>query len=345
MRSVGIKLGESELVQAAALCAREGEEAQTEELLQSLQHLTDRLLPSSLRTLQAVLGHSLEERWSRINTSRMTTVNAEGRCDHCGAQMTAMSLTEEQVAGMESAILGAAASLGLAFRDDITRFREWVRTRHFRYVIDGANVAYQKQNRESGHFSFQQLELVRQELLRRGEEPLLILPERYLPDDTAPGQSVPNHILVGSRSNATFRPAQPVSAEDAACVSAWRASGTLWSCPEGAEDDWYWMLALIARGSDARVVTTDMMRDHAKLMTNPGLMVRWRNRHIAQFDFTHAAAPWLPLPAVSIFHPPPFACEIQEAATGWHFPAADAEMWLCAGNVGGWGAGLIRRSH
>ncbi|PFH31582.1 hypothetical protein BESB_025560 [Besnoitia besnoiti] len=49
----------------------------------------------------------------------------------------------------------------------------------FTIVLDAANIAYNRQNREDGIFSYAQIECVRQELVSRGERPLIILPAAY----------------------------------------------------------------------------------------------------------------------------------------------------------------------
>ncbi|KEP62544.1 UNVERIFIED_CONTAM: hypothetical protein HHA_304910 [Hammondia hammondi] len=49
----------------------------------------------------------------------------------------------------------------------------------FTIVLDAANIAYNRQNREDGIFSYAQIECVRRELISRGERPLIILPAAY----------------------------------------------------------------------------------------------------------------------------------------------------------------------
>ncbi|CBZ49631.1 conserved hypothetical protein [Neospora caninum Liverpool] len=60
----------------------------------------------------------------------------------------------------------------------------------FTIVLDAANIAYNRQNREDGVFSYAQIECVRRELISRGERPLIILPAAYfwgVRPATAPG--------------------------------------------------------------------------------------------------------------------------------------------------------------
>ena len=62
----------------------------------------------------------------------------------------------------------------------------------------------------------------------------------------------------------------------------------------------YWMLASVASGKDVRVVTNDQMRDHAFQMMEPRWFVRWKQRHVIDFDFSHGHAVGRNLPRVSL---------------------------------------------
>ena len=39
--------------------------------------------------------------------------------------------------------------------------------------------------------------------------------------------------------------------EDREAMERWRRDGHLWVCPEGSNDDWYWMLATVILGEPA----------------------------------------------------------------------------------------------
>lgn len=250
--------------------------------------------------------------------------------------MAALSLSQGQVARLKESLFGMAAAVGEEHHADLSRFCTWVQERDFSYIIDGANVAYHNQNLSGrmsprGHFSYRQVEVARQNLLERelGRMPLLVLPQKYLPAGRSVGESVPNSIR-GLGSNERWR---CISADDASCLDVWHSSGTMWPCPLGSDDDWYWILASLTMGSRARVLTNDKMRDHAMLMS-PNLLQRWRDRHITRFDFSRSEGATYTEPTITLSEPSLFSWEIQCSEAGWHFPSSEDDAWLCVTGVG-----------
>ena len=58
----------------------------------------------------------------------------------------------------------------------VQAYGEWLKLQHeFKYIIDGANVAYNHQNFEEGKFSYRQIELVVDKVLARGDGKVLVL--------------------------------------------------------------------------------------------------------------------------------------------------------------------------
>ena len=61
----------------------------------------------------------------------------------------------------------------------------------------------------------------------------------------------------------------------------------------------------------------------------PGMLQRWRARHLVSFDFEHAEKPGRPHPAIQLWEPPSFSAEIQASEGGWHLPSEQGGAWLC----------------
>lgn len=206
-----------------------------------------------------------------------------------------------------------------------------------------------RQNFIGGHFSYEQVQMIVTEVERRcGRPPLLVLPAPYVMKDR-----VPNHTQKRGTQPAkqalTRTPAQEI------IVRQWVDGGHLWTVPDGADDDWYWMVATLSCTSHdtaahhpsaaqpaTRVVTNDSMRDHATaamLQLDRRAFRRWAQHHVAGFDFSF---PWLagkPEPRVSLAEPPPFIVCSQAAAAGdgrsWHLPKGpDGGAWLCISATG-----------
>ena len=317
--------GEADFLNVAALEAARGEHEGLEVQLRALHEATPQLQPSSFEALHAALN-----RPSSGYIVHTAAVDQHGVCSSCGAGFPAIALSTEHKIRLRDAILAAAAEREESVREDLVRFDEWLRSRSSpsRYIIDGANVGYRNQNFEGGSFSFVQVEIARQELVRRacGTEPLFVLPGHYFDD------VVPNH-------SSTATGAHSVTVAERVLLSGWVGAGAVWRCPAGADDDWYWMLAAVEGGTDVRVLTNDEMRDHSFQMTLPPYFQRWKRRHVVKYDFSHGAALGRPDPAITLSEPPAFACEIHSCASGkwwrWHFPSGpDCTSWLCAQRLG-----------
>jgi hypothetical protein len=389
MAAAGIELGEEQAVDLCALAAvcKQGEVGGggsgrggtlLASRLRQLQASHSTLTPTSLRSLHAAFDAP-----SQSVHARFAAVSADGRCSCCGTRLGTSPLSAEEQRTMGKALASAAANVSDRHAADLDAFAEWVASLPSppddarRYIIDGPNVAYRNQNFAGGAFSFEQVELARQALLeassRREDvdaetaptdaetaptaasdavaavEPLIVMPQRYLSNDT-----VPNHTHKGSAGFSEREPRQAVTQVDKALIQSWREGGHLWVTPDGVSDDLYWMLAtVVARGGGARVVTNDAMRDHIFAMGfDSRVFERWRSRHVVRFEFSHGMVAGRAPPSLTLNEPPPYSVEIHAGggvATGghgsdgrsrWHFPATPppcgpAEVscspaeWLC----------------
>lgn len=260
---------------------------------------------------------------------------SDGICSGCGTSLASAPLTSEQRAIFGESLLLAARERGSFHSERLREFGQWVSARRYSYIIDGANVAYRLQNFSGGQFSYKQVQMIMDVVeSRTGQPPLLVLPIAYVT-----GTRVPNHTQK-KRSGPT-KQSLPRTPSDESIVRRWRQSPHLWTVPDGADDDWYWMLAtLVCNGgaeSTTLVVTNDGMRDHASaavLQQHQAIFRRWAQRHVAKFDFTHAWTEDVVAPQVTITDPPPLAICSQATRAGdgraWHLPkGTDGDAWLC----------------
>eukprot|EP00606_Chrysophyceae_sp_TOSAG23-5_P001513 GSChrysophyteH2.ASY1.ANO1.760.1 assembled CDS len=226
------------------------------------------------------------------------------------------------------------------------------------YIVDGANVAYHRQNFVGGKFSYRQIELVVEKLEKKiaAEEAILVvLPHAYVQ------RVVPNMSKNFEKRN------ELLSKEDHARIDRLRAKKMLYVVPSGCNDDWYWMYATVSNERDSRayVVTNDLMRDH-KVAFSPSqkhsdaCFKRWRENTIIHFDFSKAAEKEHPSPAVILVEPSPVTREMQTVTQKGdksggkfpnriHIPAVDRSSWGCfrltPGSDSGSGSGRERRGE
>jgi len=195
-------------------------------------------------------------------------------------------LTTEERARVRAAL---AELVGPSNAKALHSFADWLsasqreRGGEFVYIVDGANVAYHKQNFDEGKFSFRQIELVVEKLKQRlqpGERILVLIPWPYA-----------QKVIPNSTKHKRGKKVSYLTAEDSIFLERLEREGMLFVVPQWANDDWYWMYATVNEGRQqmARVVTNDLMRDHRLAFLEPRPFIRWRNSQVIRFDLTHAA--------------------------------------------------------
>ena len=338
MADAGVEMGEEErvgfVVATAQADAADGKSAHLALVaqLRSLQLAHGTLTAGSISRLQTALD--APARRERGGYARLATIDSDGVCSVSGARLNALPLETADRNAFCSALLGAAAALGPELGDDLRAFGDWVSARRFKFILDGANVGYRHQNFVGGTFSFGQVEVARAALRAKaaGDEPLIVMPRRYLND-----MRVPNHTNMRSADRHTLPERwTAVTAADEELIRGWRSSGAMWSTPDGAQDDWYWMYATVLIGAHARVLTTDKMRDHVFHIALGNWFERWRARHVMRFAFSHPGMDGRPPPGLRLDEPPAYSAEVQcdEDRMIWHLPVGPDDQ-DAAKEVGG----------
>ena len=219
-------------------------------------------------------------------------VSSAGTCPHCRHELRVLGLSNGERESMRAALLEQAAATDIDQRHDLAEFAEWLKHRPpFTVAIDAANVAYCRQNYGGGRFSFEQINTVLDTLREQGENPLVVIPRKYLKEN------IPNHSAdqYMRRDGKRVRQ-QPVSAADNKLRQRWLDEDVMFTPRfSWADDDWYWMYFTVAYPSGGKpvyVVTNDETRDHHHHLDllEPRAFQRWRATHIKNFDFPRCSA-------------------------------------------------------
>ena len=250
--------------------------------------------------------------------------NKSCRCPNCGDYLTSMFLTEEERHRVRAALMKIASTSSLNQCKNLQAFSDWLQEQEeFVYIVDGANVAYNKQNFENGKFSYRQIELVvnRIEEEYPGERILVIIPYPYAQ------KIVPNSVNYNGKRRLSY-----LSDEEIAVLERLQKNNMLYITPQGSDDDWYWMYCTVSEGRkcSSYVVTNDLMRDHRIAFLEPRPFLRWRSNQVLHFEFSKGATRESPNPDVFLIQPEKFPREIQRTKNKrWHIPATDTRAWLC----------------
>ena len=250
--------------------------------------------------------------------------NKSSRCPNCGDYLKPMLLTAEERHRVRVALMKIASTNSLNQCKNLQAFSDWLQEQEeFVYIVDGANVAYNKQNFDNGKFSYRQIELVVNQLEKEcpGERILVVIPYPYAQ------KIIPNSVHYNGKKKLTY-----LSDGEMAVLERLQNKNMLYITPQGSDDDWYWMYCTVSEGrkSSSYVITNDLMRDHRLAFLEPRPFLRWRSNQVLHFEFSRGATDENPNPDVFLIKPEKFPREIQRTENKrWHIPATDTRAWLC----------------
>lgn len=139
----------------------------------------------------------------------------------------------------------------------------------------------------SGGFNYEQIEAMVKHYQQQDKKVLVVLHKRRTLDEQVP----PEHR---------------------AMVAEWAASGVMFNCQPGNNDDWYWLYAAAKLGGRTLLVSNDEMRDHHFQMIHNRSFARWKERHQVHYSAWGRR--------VQVREPAPFSSRPQRAGQTWHFP-------------------------
>ena len=326
--------------------------------LYSAFELSSRGTPQQLHTLHplAPVQLSLDAAGpEEIVASRVTVNQSTGQCPCTKATLRLINLDSEQRARLREGLINIAKAEFKSFNQSsdgdkaglaLESFADWLDQREgapFTAIIDGPNAAYFMQNFDEGKFNIHQLQFLVQALEDKGENPLVILPNKYS------GSSF-NIFKAGSPVR------QHVSKQEKAILQNLIQAGKLYVVPARVLDDYFWMLASVSDQINSRkgesifvepgnpegrwpgarpmLVSNDQMRDHKLELIEPRLFRRWYACHIVNYNFTgfvnsQCVDGEIGYSPADVFsreiqgNPSPLAGEEGSAGMAWHFPVED----------------------
>jgi len=278
-----------------------------------------------------------------------TSVDAEGRCSLTSRYLQALdiSASEEEELFTYTMRLANDSGSNINFR----AFQRWLQEQQpYDVVVDGANVGFNNQNHEGGHFQYPQIHAVINKLRDDGKRVLLVLHPKWLREDAdltvfKRKRKKLDQITVGTTSDPpecpepddvgpelAYYPHEPVTEAEMQAppgspldlIKIWKQWGVLVRVPLEDCDDWYWLYAALdsaRKGArHVQVVSNDRMRDHHWRMLGNRSFITWRGRHMTGFtvqsDGTESVY------SVILTPPPPYSLQAQVSAdrAAWHFP-------------------------
>ncbi|KAI4334260.1 hypothetical protein L6164_018971 [Bauhinia variegata] len=233
---------------------------------------------------------------------RRANVDPDGHCCCCREQLVCVDIDDEETEKFAQSI--AALAMEREVKANFSEFEGWL-DKHADYeaIVDGANVGLYQQNFADGGFSISQLDDVVKELYNRSGKkwPLVILH---------------NKRLRGLVENPSSRK----------IVQEWMDNDTLYTTPNGSNDDWYWLYAAVKLR--CLLGTNDEMRDHIFQLLGSSFFNQWKERHQVHYTFIKGN--------LKLQMPPIYSLVIQESEKGsWHVPVAgnsneeSSRTWLC----------------
>ncbi|PIA58948.1 hypothetical protein AQUCO_00400068v1 [Aquilegia coerulea] len=187
-----------------------------------------------------------------------SNINLEGCCCSCGERLVCVDIDRAETEKFAESVASLATKREA--KSDFRVFQEWL-DNHSGYeaIVDGANVSLYQQNFADGGFSISQLEAVVKDLYdRSGKWPLVIMHNKRVSS------------LMDNPSNLKI-------------LEDWKNQGTLYTTPNGSNDDWYWLYAAVKL--KCLLVTNDEMRDHIFELFGSNFFLKWKERHRVRFTF------------------------------------------------------------
>jgi pentatricopeptide repeat protein len=122
------------------------------------------------------------EAFEPLRVNVVDIASSSCRCPNCGARIQSIPLSEETKHSARVGLMRVASAASVGHCRSLQAFGSWLEDRpQYRYIIDGANVAYNKQNFGSGRFSYRQIEFVVDSLRKQTNDRVLVLiPQNYV---------------------------------------------------------------------------------------------------------------------------------------------------------------------
>lgn len=282
-----------------------------------------------------------------------TSVDADGQCSLSSRRLQALELSEVE----EEELFSFAAKLA----DDSGRNRNFRRFQHwlanqapYDVIIDGANVGFNNQNREGGHFQYHQIDTVVRQFRDEGRRVLVVLHPKWLKEDpdlsivkkkkqkldqiSLQEPSPPREEEIEDDEADIVYPHDPVTQAELDAppetplhtIRRWKEWQVLARVPVQDCDDWYWLFAAlhsVRRGMrHVQVVSNDHMRDHHWRMFGRRAFTRWQERHMTRVSIWSETADSREM-HVTLTPPRPYSLQAQVSPDGatWHFPVHAAK--------------------
>lgn len=241
-----------------------------------------------------------------------TNMSSEGVCRSCGEQLVSIDIDPVETDKFANSLVELACAREV--KSNFKNFQEWL-DRHgpYDFIVDGANIGLYQRNFADGGFSVSQLSSVVNVLRQRS-------PKKKWP------------LILLHNKRATGVPADnPYNKQ---LIEDWRKAGSLYTTPNGSNDDWYWLYAAVR--FKCLLVTNDEMRDHIFQLLGSEFFSKWKEKHQVRFTFNKFGP--------QLHMPPPYSIVIQESERGsWHIPIKGGDdietprSWLCVGRSGACG--------
>lgn len=301
------------LLKASTTCVQDGQDyADVESMLNRIGNELTYLQPETIQIARdyfnspkSGLAFTQDEKLSKKETWLIEDieVDVDGYSPFSGDYLSATDLTEEDW----NVFLEAFTKLAMKNEQKgktFETFMNWYdRNGPFNFIIDGANIAFHKQNYEAGKFSFSQIKAI-----------VEFIEQRY-PDGK------PLVILHENRTKGRFAQL-PIGRN---LLSRLSQNKQLFKTPVGSNDDWYWLYATLKAKGKGLLISNDECRDHIFQLLTPKYFLKWKERHLVRYDFS--------LGSPSIQMPSNYTPCTQQLSNGtWMLPyrQEDKECWFCA---------------